>query len=82
MAVLQEECAEVIQAVSKINRFGFNSTWDGVTNKEALVTEIGDVLALVKVLLEDTDINITMDDINVAIEKKLKKLKVFLPHET
>ena len=61
---------------------GFNSTWDGVTNKEALVTEIGDVLALVKVLLEDTDINITMDDINVAIEKKLKKLKVFLPHET
>ena len=82
MAVLQEECAEVIQAVSKINRFGLQSEWQGVTNKQALITEIGDVLALVKVLMEDTDINITMDEINIAIENKLKKLKVFLPHET
>ena len=82
MGVLTEECAEVIQAISKINRFGLDSSWEGVTNKEALVTEIGDVLALIKVLIEDTDINITMDDINIAIEKKLEKLKVFLPHET
>lgn len=80
MAVLQEECAEVIQAVSKINRFGMFSTWQGVTNKQALITEIGDVLAIVKVLKEDTDINITDDDINKAIEAKLEKLKIFLPH--
>ena len=81
MAVLQEECAEVIQAVSKINRFGFNSSWEGVTNKQALVQEIGDVLAMVKVLIEDTDINIDMKDVEFAIEKKLNKLKIFLPHE-
>jgi len=82
MSVLQEECAEVIQAISKINRFGLHSEWQGVTNKQALITEIGDVLALIKVLLEDTDINISMDDINNAIDHKLNKLKVFLPYET
>lgn len=81
MSVLQEECAEVIQAVSKINRFGFNSEWEGVTNKQALIQEIGDVLAMVKVLIEDTDINIDMKDVEFAIEKKLNKLKIFLPHE-
>ena len=81
MSVLQEECAEVIQAVSKINRFGFNSEWEGVTNKQALIQEIGDVLAMVKALIEDTDINIDMKDVEFAIEKKLNKLKIFLPHE-
>lgn len=82
MAVLQEECAEVIQAVSKINRFGMHSEWQGVTNKQALVTEIGDVLAMIKVLMEDTDINITEDEILLAVDAKLEKLKVFLPHES
>lgn len=82
MSVLQEECAEVIQAVSKINRFGMNGEWEGVTNKQALIQEIGDVLAMVNVLLEDTDINIDIEDVEIAIQKKLKKLEIFLPHET
>jgi NTP pyrophosphatase (non-canonical NTP hydrolase) len=80
MGVLTEECAEVIQAISKINRFGLDSEWQGVTNKQALITEIGDVLALVKVLKEDTDINISDEEIQVAIDAKLEKLKIFLPH--
>jgi len=82
MAVLQEECAEVIQAVSKINRFGMDSEWQGVTNKQSLVTEIGDVLAIIRVLMEQTDINITEEDIEIAVEAKLKKLEVFLPYDT
>lgn len=82
LGVLTEECAEVIQAVSKINRFGMESEWQGVTNKQALIQEIGDVLAVINVLLEDTDINIGAEDIEIALEKKLKKLEVFLPHET
>jgi NTP pyrophosphatase (non-canonical NTP hydrolase) len=82
MAVLQEECAEVIQAVSKINRFGMHGEWQGVTNKQALVTEIGDVLAIIKVLIKETDINITEEDLEIAIEAKLKKLEVFLPYDT
>lgn len=82
MSVLQEECAEVIQAVSKINRFGLDNEWDGITNKQSLITEIGDVLAIVLVLIDETDINISRADIDAAIEKKLNKLKVFLPYET
>lgn len=81
MAVLQEECAEVIQAISKINRFGLNSEWEGVTNKQALITEIGDVLALISVLVDETDINIKDEDIHKAINAKYEKLKIFLPHE-
>lgn len=80
MAILQEECAEVIQAVSKINRFGLNSEWQGVTNKQALVTEIGDVLAVIQILVEETDINITEDNLFEAITEKKKKLEIFLPH--
>ncbi len=80
MAILQEECAEVVQAVSKINRFGLDSKWQGVTNKEALITEIGDVLAVILILLEQTDINITEEEVFAAIEAKNKKLEIFLPH--
>jgi NTP pyrophosphatase (non-canonical NTP hydrolase) len=82
MAVLQEECAEVIQAVSKINRFGMHGEWQGVTNRQSLVTEIGDVLAIIKVLMEETDINITEYDLEIAIAAKLKKLEVFLPYDS
>jgi len=82
MAVLQEECAEVIQAVSKINRFGMHGEWQGVTNKQSLVTEIGDVLAIIKVLMKETDINITENDLEKAVEAKLKKLEIFLPYDT
>jgi NTP pyrophosphatase (non-canonical NTP hydrolase) len=82
MAVLQEECAEVIQAVSKINRFGMHGEWQGVTNKQSLVTEIGDVLAIIKVLMKETDINITENDLEKAVEAKLKKLEIFLPYES
>lgn len=82
LSVLQEECAEVIQAVSKINRFGLNNEWQGVTNKQSLVTEIGDVLAILLVLIDETDINISRNEIDVAITNKLNKLKEFLPYET
>jgi NTP pyrophosphatase (non-canonical NTP hydrolase) len=82
MAVLQEECAEVIQAVSKINRFGMQGEWQGVTNRQALITEIGDVLAIIKVLMKETDINMTEAELEAAIEAKLKKLEIFLPYDT
>ena len=81
MAILQEECAEVVQAVSKINRFGMDSVWQGVSNHQALITEIGDVLAVVSILVEETDININSDDLQKAIDAKFEKLKIFLPHK-
>jgi NTP pyrophosphatase (non-canonical NTP hydrolase) len=82
MAVLQEECAEVIQAVSKINRFGMQGEWQGVTNRQSLITEIGDVLAIIKVLMNETDINMTEAELETAVEAKLKKLEIFLPYDT
>jgi len=82
MGILTEECAEVIQAVSKINRFGLHDEWQGITNKQSLITEIGDVLAIIKILMYETDINIKEADIELAIEAKLKKLEIYLPHES
>jgi len=82
MAILQEECAEIIQAVSKIYRFGLDNSWNGVTNKQALITELGDVLAMIDILIKETDINITEDQIKNAIQVKKEKLKIFLPVES
>lgn len=49
---LQEEAAEVIQAVSKIRRFGENSSHPDrtTTNKQELVTELEDFLAILAAL--------------------------------
>ena len=46
--LLQEECAELIQIISKIRRFGFDSSHNGKTNMQALSEEL-------------TDVNILMD---------------------
>jgi NTP pyrophosphatase (non-canonical NTP hydrolase) len=81
MGILTEECAEVIQAISKIYRFGPDSEWEGVTNKQALVRELGDVLAVIEVLITETDININAQDIEDALEAKKKKLDIYLPAE-
>lgn len=40
LSILQEECAEVIQAISKVKRFGAQN------NIESLAVEIGDMLYL------------------------------------
>lgn len=49
---LQEEAAEVIQAVSKIRRFGENSTHPDrkTTNKQDLVIEVEDLMAILAAL--------------------------------
>jgi NTP pyrophosphatase (non-canonical NTP hydrolase) len=49
---LQEEAAEVIQAVSKINRFGEQSNHPDrtTTNKQELIGELEDFLAILGVL--------------------------------
>ena len=49
--ILQEECAEVIVAVSKIRRFGIENTYkDGGTQREHLIQELGDVTLLIELL--------------------------------
>jgi NTP pyrophosphatase (non-canonical NTP hydrolase) len=67
--ILQEECAEVIQVVSKIKRFGMKS------NQEKLVQEIGDVYCMMQII-QDLDI-IEWEDVLVAAKNKEDKLKVW-----
>jgi NTP pyrophosphatase (non-canonical NTP hydrolase) len=75
MNILSEECAEVIQAVSKCHRFGLNNFKPGkpLTNAQHLEGEIGDVLAMID-LLKSYNI-ITEEGLNTAKQAKIEKLK-------
>lgn len=75
LIVLQEECAEVVQAISKIRRFGPNSfnpnDENKTTNLALLSQEIGDVLAMIDYLVEEG--LITEHDLrNAKIKKRIK----------
>ena len=49
--ILQEECAEVVQVISKCRRFGMENTYkDGGTQREHLIQELGDVTLLIELL--------------------------------
>ena len=52
MLIAQEECAEVTQAISKVFRFGFDSEYNGRTNKQRLEGEIGDVKGMLQMMAE------------------------------
>jgi hypothetical protein len=73
--ILQEECAEVIVAVSKISRFGLDNYKPNKpkTNREHLEEEIGDLLAMINILTNEGIIDPT--NIEVAAKAKIEKLK-------
>ena len=50
MAILTEECSEVIQAISKCFRFGIDGQYNDQTNRARLEEEIGDLLAMIDIL--------------------------------
>ncbi len=52
--ITQEECAEVIQAISKVFRFGLYQTHPetNITNKLQLETELGQLKEMIKLLCE------------------------------
>ena len=77
LMILQEECAEVTQAVSKIFRFGMDSRYpEGApTTKSNLEMELGDLLCMIDILVEQGVIN----DASMleAMERKRKKLETW-----
>lgn len=74
LIILQEECAEVIQAASKIYRFGIdNEHKSGATQRANLEMEIGDMLALVDILVDNGVVD--LNNINKANAAKKEKLK-------
>lgn len=72
MCITQEECAEVVQAISKVFRFGFDTEWNNETNKEHLEEELGDVLAMISILIEHDIVD--HDTVQQAKRAKLVKL--------
>jgi NTP pyrophosphatase (non-canonical NTP hydrolase) len=78
LLILQEECAEVTQAVSKCFRFGPDQMKPGKerTNVNMLEEEIGDLLAMVE-LLTDLDVGVTVAGLEQAKRNKFEKLKIW-----
>lgn len=81
LALLMEECAEVIQIVGKIQRHGYESRHPdgGPTNRELLEKELGHVDAAQELMFRPRDIS--MDAIFVSTEKKLRNVLQYLHHQ-
>jgi NTP pyrophosphatase (non-canonical NTP hydrolase) len=75
LGILQEECAEVIVEVSKIRRFGIDTLHykEGIPHSKMLEREVGDVLAMIDILIEQKVLSIL--DLNKAKIAKKEKLK-------
>ena len=76
LTILQEECAEVIVEVSQCFRFGPDQMMEGmtVTNMERLQKEIGDLQAMIE-LLVDNKVGVTIQGLKEAKKAKFQKLK-------
>jgi NTP pyrophosphatase (non-canonical NTP hydrolase) len=75
MNILSEECAEVIQAISKCHRFGMDNYKPGKpkTNRDHLEEELGDLMAMIDILLEKGVID--PNHLEIAKLAKIEKLK-------
>lgn len=69
LRITQEECAEVIQAISKIFRFGIDEEFEGRTNRQRLQAELGDLQCMISLLKEST----VVDDFGVHKEEMNKR---------
>ena len=83
MITLSEECAEVIQVVSKIQRFGLTSFHPNdptVNNLQRLEQEIGDVLCMIDILREEGALDDrALQNAKLAKRIKFKKFSIFSP---
>jgi NTP pyrophosphatase (non-canonical NTP hydrolase) len=76
LVITQEECAEVIQEVSKIFRFGIdNQHKDGMPHRDKLEMEVGDLLAMIDLMFEHQLID--TNNVQAAIQNKKDKLKIW-----
>ena len=83
LALLLEELGEAQQAIGKILRHGYEQyspdDFMMVTNRKALVREIGDVQAAIKLMTGAGDLN--ADDIFARTTTKLCKVGKYLHHQ-
>lgn len=78
-----EECSEVIQILTKIKRFGFDSfnpnDPEKTSNRELLSREISDFM-IVSSLMAVSD-GIPLDNAESYISEKLERLSVYTEHQ-
>lgn len=83
LALLAEECGEVIQAVGKILRHGYESRnpliAEGPTNRESLERELGDVHAAIILLRNSGDVS--GEEIIARCEKKQASVGFYMHHQ-
>jgi NTP pyrophosphatase (non-canonical NTP hydrolase) len=79
MTIAQEECAEVIQVISKMQRFGIGAAYlregEHVTNIDALNKEVGDLLVMLDLLREEGILDSAA--LEQAKSHKISKLKTW-----
>lgn len=74
LVITQEECAEVIQEISKIFRFGIdNQHKDGMRHQEKLEMEVGDLLCMINLMTAHGLIR--PEHVQTAVANKQQKLK-------
>lgn len=87
LALLAEECSEVIHMIGKILRFGWNDLHpdylSGPDNRQRLRSEIADVLAIIELMSNGGDLTcgdaVTMADLRY---KKMQKLKKYTQYQS
>ena len=81
LTILIEECSEVIQAATKMKRFGLTSTHpDEITqtNYIRLSKEIGDLSAMIHIAIKNE--LICPDILSVTAHRKFGKLNIYSTH--
>ena len=66
--IAMEECAELIQAISKVKRYGFVGEY-----KDNLIEEIADVSIVIREIM--MIFGISVGDINEVIDSKIQRIK-------
>jgi hypothetical protein len=76
LGILQEECAEVIQAASKLIRFGIESYPGYGENRQVLGLEIGDLQEMITLVGQEQLISVV--DVTAGQVRKRDRLKRFM----
>lgn len=76
--MLAEECAEVIQAIMKAQRFGLGGVpgHTGMLPREEIAKEVGDILACIELVRDKYDFLFPYE-LEIAKEKKLSKISQY-----
>ena len=83
LAMLSEECAEVIQIIGKIMRHGYGSCHPespGFTNRESLEEEVGDVHAVLHMMREAGDCE--FPETSIWIAGRVRRKMEYAHHQT